>query len=258
MAIHSTAVIEEGARIGKDVEIGPFVFIDRAVELGDGCRVGPHAVIFHDTRIGANCRIHAGAVLGDDPQDVAYGGGQTYLQIGDNCIIRECVTIHRGTVEGSSTIIGNGCLFMACSHAAHNVKMGNRVILANGVLLAGHVEVGDGVFMSGNVGVHQFCRIGRLAMLGGNGSISKDVPPFCMTRTGGYNQIGGLNVVGLRRAGFDPEVRKQIKGACELLYHSGLNVTQAVEKMKELGLEGPAAEFISFIESSKRGICSAG
>lgn len=255
--IHPTAVIGSNAEIGTDVEIGPYTVIGDEVRIGDGCLIGPHVVIHPFTTLGQRCRVHATAVLGDLPQDLSFPGGASYADIGDDCVIREGVTVHRGTKPDTRTVIGSGCFLMANSHFAHNVQVGNKVIVANGALLAGYVEVGEGAFISGNVVIHQFVRVGRLAMLGGQSGIGKDIPPFCTTESATRNRIAGLNLVGLKRAGFTPPERKELKRAFDMLYRSGLNVSQALEKMKTEFTEGPAAELWRFIEQSERGICGA-
>lgn len=256
MAVHPTAVVSNKAEIEADVEIGPYAVVGENCRIGSGCVIGPHVVVHPYTTIGPRTRIHAGAVIGDWPQDVAFAGAPSETVIGARCIIREGVTIHRGTKEGSRTTVGDNCFLMANSHLAHNVILGNDVIIANGALLAGYVEVGDRAFISGNVVIHQFCRIGRLAMLSGLSGISKDVPPFCITAGVSRNRVGGLNIVGLRRAGFTPEERKQVKAAFDTLYRSGLNVSQAVERLKNQFPDGPASEFWRFAEQSKRGLCA--
>jgi UDP-N-acetylglucosamine acyltransferase len=255
--IHATAIIEPGAEIGTDVTVGPYSIIENGAKIGDGCVIGPHVTVMQYTTLGPNCNVHAGAVLGDLPQDLGFGGGESFVKIGTKCVIREGVTIHRATKPGTTTEIGDSCFLMALSHFAHNVKLGNNVIVANSAFLGGYVEVGDRVFISGGVGIHQFVKVGRLAMIGGNGGISKDVPPFCTTKPVELNVVGGMNVVGMRRAGITPQERAQIKEVFKLLYRSGLNTKQAVEKIKAAFTTGPAMEFCSFIEQSKRGICGA-
>lgn len=235
--IHPTAVIEEGATIGP------------------GCVIGPHAVIYKHVTLGANCRVHAGAVLGDTPQDLAFKEAPSFVRIGEGTVIREHVTIHRGTKEGTETVVGSGCYLMANSHLAHNCRLGNQVILANGVLLAGYVEVGDRAFLSGNVIVHQYTRIGRVAMISGGAGIGKDIPPFCLAPGITRNIVAGLNVVGMRRAGLGPAERGEVKEAIRVLYRSGLNVKQALEKLREAFAAGPGREIADFVASSKRGIC---
>lgn len=254
--LHPTAVIEPGAELAEGVKVAPFAYIRKGARIGAGTEIGPHAVIHPFTEIGEQCRIHAGAVLGDLPQDLGFRETESFVRIGNRCTIREGVTIHRGTMPGSATVTGDECFLMAYSHLAHNVKLGDHVILANGVLLAGHVEVGDNVFIGGGAGIHQFCRIGRLAMVGGLSAVSKDIPPFCTHATGEYNTISGLNVVGLRRNGFDGPARSEIRKAFKMLYASGLNVSQAVDGMRA-DFESPAVrEMCDFIANSKRGICA--
>jgi UDP-N-acetylglucosamine acyltransferase len=256
MKIHPTAVIDMGAEFGDGVTVGPGAVIDSDVRIDDGCVIGPHAVIHKYTTLGPRCRVHAHAVLGDLPQDLAFKDEPSYVRIGADCIIREHVTIHRGTKSGSATEVGDGCFLMAGSHLGHNVVLGRKVIVVNNALLAGYVQVGDGAFLS-TCSVHQFVRIGRMAMIAGKAGLTKDVPPFCTTNHG-MSTVVGLNVVGLKRAGFTPSERQEIKRAFRLLYCSGLNVKQALPKLKEAFHEGPAGEFAAFIESSKRGICAFG
>lgn len=256
--IHQSAVVEEGAELGADVAVGPFSYIESGVTIGSGCVIGPHVTILRHTSLGSGTEVHAGAVLGDLPQDVGFENKDSFVRIGSNCIIREGVTVHRGTKEGTSTEIGDGCFLMAFSHFAHNVKLGSGVIVANGALLGGYVQVGEKVFISGNSVIHQFVKIGRVAMLGGGSGVSKDVPPFCTIQPLAPNTVLGLNVVGLRRAGMSPDERKDIKRAFKILYQSGLNVTQATEKIRATFDSGSALEFCEFIEASDRGICAFG
>jgi UDP-N-acetylglucosamine acyltransferase len=255
MTIHSTAVVGKNAKIADDVTVGPFACIEDDVEIGAGTRVGPHATILAHTTIGKGCTIHAGAVLGDVPQDLAFDGSVSYVRIGNNCTIREGVTVHRGTGKGTVTEIGDDCFFMALSHFAHNVKVGNRVIVANGSHFGGHVQIGDRAFISGNCTAHQFTRIGKLAMLGGNSSISKDVPPFFTIHPVSCNVVSSMNVVGMRRAGMDADARAQVKVAFKVLYKSGLNTSQAVNTLRERFDCGPVLEICDFVESAERGIC---
>ncbi len=257
MSIHSSAIVEAGAQLGMNVQVGPGAFIEKGAVIGDGCVIGPHAVIYRWTTLGRGCRVHAQAVIGDAPQDLAFKDQDSFVRIGDECVLREHVTIHRGTKEGTATVVGDQCFLMANSHLGHNVRLGNRVIIANAVLLAGYVEVGDRAFLSGGAGVHQFVRIGRLAMIGGMGVMTKDVPPFCTTRSGSLNGLDGFNLVGMRRAGFTPEDRRIVKETYRLLYRSGLNVSQALEKIRAQFPGGLAGEMVDFIAASKRGICAA-
>ena len=255
MQIHPTALVSKNAEIAEDVVIGPYAVIDDKVRLGAGVKIGPHAVIYRHTSVASGCSIHAHAVIGDLPQDLAYKDSVSYVRIGPGTTIREGVTIHRGTKPETVTEVGQNCYLMANSHLAHNVKLGNSVVIANGALLAGYVEVGERVFISGNCVIHQFVRIGRMAMLGGNSGISQDVPPFCTTWSVHLNVIAGLNVIGLRRAGISSADRLIIKRLFAALFRSGLNISQAVEKLRKEEQSSYAREMCDFIESSKRGIC---
>ena len=259
MSIHPTAVIDPGARIGKNVTVGPFAVIESDVEIGDGCAIGPHVAIKRHTSLGEGCRVHAGAVLGDWPQDLGFKNEDSYVRIGKGVTLREFVTVHRGTKAGTVTEVGDGCFLMANAHIGHNCHVGPGVIIANGALLGGYVDVGERAFLSGHVVVHQFVRIGRLAMVGGAAGLGKDVPPFCMVGGMERNRVAGMNVIGMRRAGLTPDQRKAVKAAFGRVYLSGLNVSQAVDQIKAEAAPGsPAAEFAAFIELSKRGICRYG
>ncbi len=255
-AIHSTAIISPKAEIGADVEIGPYSVIGDSVAIGDGCRIGSHVSILEYAKIGSGCEVHSGAVLGDTPQDTGFKGCESSVEIGSDCIIREGVTVHRGTDEGSVTRVGSGCFLMAFAHIAHNCTVESNVIMANNSMLAGHVHIGERVFVSGGAGVHQFVKIGRLSLLGGNSVCAKDVPPFCMVEPCTWNGVKGLNVIGMRRAGMDAAQRQDVKRAFKLIYGSGLNVKQALEQIDLL--KGDAAkEMADFVRTSKRGICGS-
>jgi UDP-N-acetylglucosamine acyltransferase len=258
MNIHPTAVVEAGAELGAGTSVGPGAFIAAGAKIGADCVIGPHAVIFQHVTLGPRCRVHAHAVLGDLPQDLTFTPAESFVRIGADCVIREGVTIHRGTKPATATVVGAGCFLMANSHLAHNVQLGARVILANGVLLAGYAEVGDGVFMGGNAGVHQFVRIGRLAILQGLAGASQDVPPFCTLVGAAINRVAGLNSVGLRRAGLTPEQRLEIKRAFKLLYCTGLTYRAAVARIRAELPAGPAHEMADFVAASKRGIVGYG
>jgi UDP-N-acetylglucosamine acyltransferase len=255
MTIHPSACVEEGAALGAGVTIGPFAYVAGDTSIGASTSIGPHAVIHRFTSLGRECRVHAGAVLGDLPQDLGFDGKDSRVRIGERCVIREGATVHRGTGEGTETVIGNDCMLMAFSHVGHNSVLAERVIMANGVLLGGHVHVGERTFFGGGAGVHQFVHIGRLCMIGGNCGITKDIPPFCMTRAVAYDRIAGLNVIGLRRAGMNAGERMGIQTIFKLFYASDLNVSQALEQSAAMRLSAPAQEFVDFIRSSKRGIC---
>ena len=217
--------------------------------------VGPHAVIDGWTTIGKACDIGVGAVLGGPPQDLKYQGQRSFLRVGDSTCIREYVTIHRSAEEDGATVIGSHDFLMAYSHVAHDCRLGDHVIMVNYAGLSGYVEVEDRAFISGHNAVHQFVRIGYLAMVSGASRVVKDIPPF-MIAEGNPTRIRGLNAVGLRRLGVGPAVRAELRQAFRLLYRSSLNTSQALERMRQEGLTGNETQrLIRFIERSKRGIC---
>lgn len=253
MAIHPTAIISKNSDVASDVDIGPHVVIEPNAKIGPGVKILANSYIFKHTEIGEGCVIHVGAVLGDVPQDVAFEGKKTYLKIGKNNIIREYVTIHRGTKENSSTTIGDNNFFMASSHVGHNCQIGNNVIVANGALLAGYVTAEDSAFISGNVVIHQYCRIGRLSIIGGFSGVNKDVPPFMSVR--GPSVVWSINLIGLRRAKFKNETINEIKEAYNIIYHSNLNTEQAVKKILGTNPGKEVMYLVEFIKGSKRGIC---
>lgn len=255
--IHPSAVIGDQVRLAESVSVGAFCVIEDGVEIGAGTVIGPHVTIFSGVSIGRECRLHAGVVLGDVAQDRRATEGWSGVRIGDGCILREGVTIHRGTGEGSVTEIGAQCMLMANAHCAHNVRLGEGVILANGVLLAGYAEVGDYAFLSGNSVVHQFARIGRRAMVGGLSALSQDLPPFMTSRPSALNDVAGTNVVGMRRAGMSAEERRAVARAHRLLYRMGLTRKQAVSAIQAEFASGPAREIADFVHSSTRGVCGA-
>jgi UDP-N-acetylglucosamine acyltransferase len=251
--IHPTALIDPQANIDPTAEIGPWVVVEGPVSIGAGTRIMAHAHISGKTTIGQENEIHMGAVIGHSPQHLAYKGGDSGVIIGNRNVIREYTTIHRAYHPGHNTIIGDGNFFMGLTHVAHDCKVGNRIIMANGSMLGGHVIVEDDANISGNVAVHQYVRIGRLAMAGGVVRLFKDVPPFMLVEL--HTHIHGLNTVGLRRAGYDQPTRNSIKQAYRILYRSGLNVPQAVERLEaELNDVEPVRELVSFIRHSVRGI----
>lgn len=256
-SIHPTAIVEEGVILGENVQVGPFAYIEAGATIGAGCCIGPHVVIYRFVTLGPGCQVHAGAVLGDLPQDLAFSGEDSYVEIGEGTILREGVTIHRGTKPGTRTTIGKNCMFMANSHAAHNVTTGDRVVLANGALLGGYIELGSNVFLSGNVALHQFIRIGDVAMLGLGASASKDIPPYCTLRPASMNRVAGLNVVGMRRAGIDASGRAAIKYVFKTLFSRGLSISAAVSALRAdpVAAVPEARKFIEFVASSDRGIC---
>jgi UDP-N-acetylglucosamine acyltransferase len=252
--IDPTARISPTATIAEDAEIGPNVIIGDLAKVGSGTRVMANAVIGPWTTVGANNTIHFGAIVGHDPQDYSYKGEESYAVIGDGNIIREYATIHRGNHAGTTTVVGNNNFLMIQSHVAHNCELGNNIILAGGALLAGHVNVEDRAIISGNCVVHQFCRIGRFAMMRGLSRTSRDVPPFCiMDET---HTVKSLNLVGLRRNGFDAKRVRALKNAFLILFRSGLNMQNALEQVEaELEVTDDVRELLDFIKNSKRGVC---
>jgi UDP-N-acetylglucosamine acyltransferase len=252
--IHPTAIIHPKAKLNSTVQVGPYAMIDEGVELGAHCVVGPHVYLTGLTTIGAHNSFHAGCVIGDAPQDLKYQNEPTRLRIGDHNVFREHVTVHRSNKLGEETVIGAHNFFMQHSHVAHNCVIGDQVILAGGALLAGHVTVQDRAFISGNCLVHQFCRVGTLAMMQGGSAISMDLPPFTMLSQG--NLMCGLNIVGLRRAGFTAEQRMELKRLYRVLFRSGQNLRAALAGARE-NFTSPAAKILlDFIAEAKRGVCA--
>jgi UDP-N-acetylglucosamine acyltransferase len=254
MKIHPTAIIDPKAEIESTVEIGPYVVIEGPVTIKGGTRVMAHAYLTGWTEIGERNEIHPGAVLGDAPQDKAYNGAKTYLRIGDENIFREYVQVHRGTTAGSATVIGNRNFLMATSHVGHNCQLGNDVILANGALLAGYVEVGHNVFISGNCVVHQFVRIGDHALMRGLSGTSRDVPPYAIVDW--QHTVRGVNVVGLKRAGFDEKRIRAIREAFRVLFRKGRNLALAIKEVeKSHRANTDVSALLEFIRASERGVC---
>ncbi len=251
--IHKTAIIEGDVKIGEGVKIGPYAYISGKIEIGDNTEIGHCVQVEGNVKIGRGNKILHSAYIGAPPQDLAYKGAETSVEIGDNNTLREYVQIHRGTSEGSSTILGSNCFLMGGAHLAHNVRVGDSVIIANNTLLAGYVEVDDFSFLSALSAFHQFVKIGKYVMISGLTGISKDCPPF-MTAIGYPAKIIGINVVGLKRNGFSEERRKIIKDAYKLLYRSGKNVKQALAELIENKDKPDVMELINFIEKSERGI----
>lgn len=254
MAIHPTAIIDARCELDGDVEIGPYVVIEGQVKIKRRTRIMAHAYITGWTEVGENNEIHPGAVLGDAPQDKSYKGQESYLRIGDHNIIREHVQIHRGTAAASATVIGNHNFLMATAHVGHNCKLGDHVILANGALLGGYVEVGNQVFISGHCVVHQFVRIGNFALMRGLSGTSRDVPPYAIVDW--QHRVRGVNVIGLKRAGFDEKRIREIRRAFQILFRKGRNLSLAVKEVKESGgTNADVSALLEFIEASKRGVC---
>jgi UDP-N-acetylglucosamine acyltransferase len=254
IVLHPTAIIHPKAKLDPTVRVGPYAVIDEGVELGADCVVGPHAYLTGLTKIGTGNQFHAGCVIGDAPQDLKYKGEPTRLRIGDHNVFREHFTAHRSTKVDAETVIGSHNFFMANAHVAHNCVIGDHVILANGALLGGHAEVQDRAFISGNCCVHQFCRVGALALMQGNSAISKDLPPFTVALR--VNEICGLNSVGLRRAGFPAEQRLELKKLYHLLFRSGKNLGEAIAGARKIFNGAASKTLLDFVSDAKRGVCA--
>lgn len=254
--IHPTAIVHPDAHIGSNVEIGPYSIIDEHVEVGDGCRIGAHVVVESRTTIGKNNRISTGACIGNEPQHLKYDGEPTRCIIGDNNIIREYVTISRGTpAGGGETRIGNDNMIMSNAHIGHDVLVGNGVVITHATAIAGHVVIEDRVNIGGMCGIHQFTKLGTMCMIGAHSMVTKDVPPYLLV-DGNPAHVYGVNIIGLRRNGLPPEVRMEIQRAFKVLYRSGLNVTQALEQMdRELTGTQEIEHFLRFVRNAERGIC---
>lgn len=252
--IHPTAIVHPKAKVDSTVEVGPYAVIDAGVELGAGCVVGPHVYMTGNTKIGSGNRFHASCVIGDAPQDLKYKGEPTRLTIGDHNVFREHVTVNRATTLEEATSVGSHNFIMAGAHIAHNCAVGNHVIMANSSMLGGHVTVQDRAFISGSCLVHQFCRVGTLAIMQGGSAISKDLPPFAVAR--GYNGICGLNAVGLRRAGFSAAERLEIKKLYHVLFRNGKMLKEAVAAARESFTSPGAKTMLEFIAAAKRGVCA--
>lgn len=254
MGIHSTAVIDRRAEVDSETEVGPYVVIEGPVRIKRGTRVMAHAYLTGWTEIGENNEIHPGVVLGDSPQDMAYRGEESYLKIGDHNVFREYVQVHRGTSPGSSTIIRDHNYFMAGAHVGHNCRLENHIVLANGALLGGHVEVGDRAFISGHCVVHQFVRIGELSLMRGLSGTSRDVPPYSIVDW--QHTVRGVNVLGLKRAGFDEQRIRQLKDAFRVLFRKGRNLSLAMKEIENGGMaNAEVSAVLEFIRASKRGVC---
>lgn len=253
-AIHASAVVDPSARLGDGVSIGAFTVIGPEVEIGDGTAIGPHCSVHGPTRIGRDNRIHGHAAIGFDPQDKKFRGERVELSIGDRNVIREFVTINRGTGDGGgATRIGDDNWLLAYTHVAHDCRIGNHCVFSNNATLAGHVEVGDWVILSGFAGIHQFCRIGAHAFIGMGALVNGDVPPFVMVATEDYGRPRGINAEGLKRRGFDRERISAIKRAYRTLYVSGANLAEAKRQLAEMALDSDDVRvFLEFIAGGER------
>lgn len=255
MPIHSTALISPEAHIHPSAEIGAYVVIEGAVTIGAGCRVLPHAQVLGDTVVGDRTMVGRAAILGENPQDLGFDPATpSGLRIGKDNVIREHVTVHRGSKAGAMTVIGEGNFIMAGVHFGHDAQVGDRNVFANGALLAGHVQVGSQAFIGGGAVFHQFLRIGDGCVVQGNGSFSKDIPHYCTAQR--INRVTGLNVVGLRRRGASSEERAALKELFDLVFRSGRNLSQAIAAARERAWPEQGEHFLRFLEApSKKGVC---
>jgi UDP-N-acetylglucosamine acyltransferase len=254
--IHPTAIIDSKAEISEGVEIGPYSVIEKNVLIGEGTKIGPHVVIREGTYIGKQCQISQFASIGEAPQFLGYKGEKTFLQIGDHNIIREFVTLHRGTIKGGGkTIIGNENFLMAYSHVAHDCQIGNQVVMANGATLAGHILIEDCAIIGGLAAVHQFCRVGTYAIIGGLTGVLLDIPPYTKAQ-GDLARLFGLNTIGLKRANFSEETLKALKKAYRIIFRSSLTLEKAMKRVAEdeISQTPEVQHFLQFIQCSKRGI----
>lgn len=251
--IHPTALIAAHAQLADDVTVGPFCVLDGAVTIGAGTTLAPHVHLIGPLTLGERNRLHTGVVLGDVPQSLRFAQEATHLEIGHGNIFREYVTVHRGSAASGTTVIGNDNFFMAQSHVAHDCRIGNNCLLANCALLSGHVELADRVMVSGNAGVHQFVRVGRQALISGISAVVQDVPPFMVHE--GRGNIVGVNIVGMRRAGYTSNQITAVRQAFRILFRQGLLVPLALAQLQqELGTVDLVQEIITFVKQSKRGI----
>lgn len=253
--IHETAIIDPGAELGQDVAIGPYSVVAKDVVIGDGTHIGSHVVIEPYVTIGANCSIYQYAAIGAPPQSLKFEGEKTVATIGDGSIIREFVTIHRGTgFGGGITQVGKDNFLMAYTHIAHDCITGCNVVMANNATLAGHINIGDHATVGGLVAIHQFVSVGQYAFIGGKSAVVKDIPPYVIA-AGDRAKLHGLNSVGLKRHGFSPQVLDALKRTYRLIFRIGLTLNEAIERVKaEIDMGPEVSEFIAFIQASKRGI----
>ncbi|HEV3119620.1 MAG TPA: acyl-ACP--UDP-N-acetylglucosamine O-acyltransferase [Gemmataceae bacterium] len=254
--IHPTAVISPEAEIADDVVVGPYVIVEGAVRIGAGCVLRPHVVLCGPLTIGERNMVFSGAVLGERPQHSHYKDEPTRVEIGDDNIFRENVTVHRGTTQSWATRIGSQNFFMANAHVAHDCQIGSRCMLANGALLGGHCVIADNVFLSGNAAIHQYCRVGRLAFLSGLSATTKDIPPFIIQQR--IDVVMGVNVIGMRRAGISRDQIDAVRRAYQIIYRQGNLVPVALAEVeRQMGHLAAVAELVGFIRQSKRGINAA-
>lgn len=251
--VHPSVVIGPDVELAEDVEIGPFCLLDGRIRIGAGTRLIGHVTILGDTELGEGNVLHANTVIGDEPQDISYTGARRFVRIGSRNVFREGVTVQRGCERGEVTIIGDDNFLMQNAHVAHDCRVGNSTIIAGGALLAGWVELGNRAQVSGNCVVHQFVRIGRLAMMRGLSRTSRDIPPFCIADL--THTLRGINVIGLRRDGFTTAAIRDLRHAFAVLFGERRNLTLAIERLIAAGNPSPeVAEMLQFIRASKRGV----
>ena len=255
MGIHPSAIVNPSAQINSDVQIGPFCIVEAAVVIGPGSILESRAVLKEGTILGANNHVFEGVVLGGLPQHIHAPAQPGHIILGAGNTIRENATIHRALMPDHATIVGDNCLLMVNTHVAHDCHLGNNVIVTNNAMLAGHVRVDDRAYISGAAGVHQFCRVGTLAMVGGQAHLVQDVPPY-VTVDGLSSLVVGLNKIGLRRAGYDQATIQHLMSAYRLIYRSGLRWTDILEQLRTRFPIGPAAAFYEFLSTTARGIVS--
>jgi len=255
--IHPTALVDPKAEIGENVDVGPYSVIEKGVSMGEGTKIGSHVIVREGTHIGKRCQIFQFASIGEAPQTVAYRGEPTLLLMGDHNIIREYVTLHRGSVKGGGkTVLGNENFIMAYSHIAHDCQVGNHVVMANGATLGGHILIEDHAIIGGLAAIHQFCRIGTHAILSGLTGVSQDVPPYMMA-AGDRAKLYGLNSIGLKRHQFSEQEIRALKKAYRIIFRSGLTLEKAMKAVEEDDIfQIPQVQhLLQFIQHSKRGIC---
>jgi UDP-N-acetylglucosamine acyltransferase len=252
--IHPTALVSADADIGMDVEIGAFAIVGPECVIGDGCVIAPRATLERQATLGAHVKVGSSSIIGGDPQDLKFEGERTFVEIGDNTVIREFVTVNRGTAESTRTVIGRNCLIMTYSHVAHDCVVGDHVIISNASQVAGHAHIEDRAILGGLVAVHQFVKIGTHAFVGGATKVTQDVPPF-LKAVGNPAKLYGLNTVGLTRSNFDPDVIRELKRAYRLFFRSDLILSRAMERAREELKPYPEVEhFLAFLSNSERGL----
>lgn len=256
MPIHPTAIIDRSAEIDPSADIGAYSVVEQNVRVGPRVRLYAHTYVSEGTALGADCQVHPFAIVGHPPQDLKFTGEPSFTEVGEGSVLREHVSIHRGTVPGSTTVVGRRCFVMSAGHIGHNCVVGDDVVIASGAVLGGHAVVGDRAFISGNAALHQFVRVGELCMVAGVVAVLQDVPPF-MT-VGRPPHVTGPNVVGLRRAGLSNEERQEIRHCHRLLYRSGVPLPKAIAQLGDHIRTDPGRRLLEFLQApSKRGLMRA-